>query len=710
MQIRFLPLLILLPLWGAHAQSAQQPADSLRTRQLKEVEVTHTRQFASGAPALSTLSVQERQLAQGMANNLAQALDKQAGLSVMATGVGVAKPVLRGMLGNRLVVHDGIGAQQDQQWGNDHGLAIDPFGIEALEVAKGASALRYGGDAIGGVIQLQLPSLPDREGVHGSASTLYRSNNHAYGASLLAEGRKGDAFFQLRASTQHFGNYRVPADSAVYLGTIMRLRDRELVNTGGREQSAQLALGLDRSTNHSLLLLSLYDQLGGLFPGAVGIPSQGWLDSFSDSRKPGVPRSGVRHLKVGLKHDRQLSEHSKLNLQLGYQHNRRREESDPRRHGRPMGPNGYLAGGLDLHTLSAQTDVCFTLSEKLDVIGGLGGEWQQHRRSGFDFLLPDYQQWKAGLFLLAHYHPAEAWMLEAGLRADLGQVQIESYRDAQFPTQDGLGWERVPQAQRQFQTLSASAGATYQPEGGNGKFSLQLARSMRMPTVPELALNGVHHGTFRHEQGTLSLRPEVGYQLDLSAQWQWGKLSWGLSPFLNYFQGYIFLMPSGEFSPLPDAGQIYRYAQSDGLHTGLESELRWEPLPSLQVGSVLEYVWAQDLERNLPFPFMPPLNHLLEVGYTFKNVGILRQPRLVAEWQWSAAQERVARNEPATPAYHRINLGASSNLHLGGVDASLFFRLENLLNTPYLHHLSRYRILNLPEQGRNMSVGMKVMF
>ncbi|MBM3428698.1 MAG: Plug domain-containing protein, partial [Bacteroidetes bacterium] len=114
--------------------------------------------------------------------SFAQSLTFLPGVSAQNTGVGIARPVIRGMSGQRIVVVERNIKQEGQQWGSDHGLEMDMFTIEGVEVMKGAAGLMYGGDAIGGAIRILAPKWSAgkqelRLALHGS------NNNQERGVS-----------------------------------------------------------------------------------------------------------------------------------------------------------------------------------------------------------------------------------------------------------------------------------------------------------------------------------------------------------------------------------------------------------------------------------------------------------------------------------------------------------------------------------------------
>jgi iron complex outermembrane recepter protein len=106
--------------------------------------------------------VPRTQMLQNSSSNIIDALSKVPGISQVTTGVGISKPVIRGMGYNRVVVvNDGI-RQEGQQWGDEHGIEIDENGVNRVEILKGPASLAYGSDAMAGVINMiSAPTLPE---------------------------------------------------------------------------------------------------------------------------------------------------------------------------------------------------------------------------------------------------------------------------------------------------------------------------------------------------------------------------------------------------------------------------------------------------------------------------------------------------------------------------------------------------------------------
>ena len=133
-------------------------------------------------------------------------------------------------------------------------------------------------------------------------------------------------------------------------------------------------------------------------------------------------------------------------------------------------------------------------------------------------------------------------------------------------------------------------------------------------------------------------------------------------------------------------------------------------MKDFHVKTAMEYVWNKNLNTQLALPFTPPLSILGEVEYHLPFQGSFPNIYIGMLVQYFAAQNRVDRNEKPTPGYTLMNLSSGIDMNIGSQTIELIFSVQNLYNTQYLNHLSRYRLLNLPEQGRNFNVTLKLPF
>lgn len=660
---------------------------------LKEVEVLQSSHLPSQNARKTQVLRQEDLIATG-AQTLADALNVMAGVQSIQTGVSISKPMIRGMTGSRVKVMDRGLSLEGQQWGMDHGLEIDAFRVQEVEVLKGPEAALYGADASGGVLRI-LPIATPEEGQKGDAQLLFRTNNMGLGASVGWEAKRAKQFVNTRLSFQRFGDYRVPASEFLYNGFWLPINNQQLENTSGMEWAADLTLGLQDSLGRQMLQLSVYQLKAGLFPGAIGIPRYNQLQEAETGYQYALPMQDVRHFKLGW-HKSRRNNWGWYQWDAAWQWNDRRELSPPHSHGYiQLDPNDSLAIRMNLHTLNGRVEQHLNLNEQMEWVLGADGMMQWHEQSGFEYLLPDYRKQQLGVFALLKWQPQAKSQWFFSLRADWAHLQSDQHWQPWYLNPDSLV-ERSPAINRHFANVVYNIGWRWNWNDRN-EFNFRLGRSFRLPTAAELAANGVHHGTFRHEMGQSDQSAETGHQLDGSWTFRLPSLELQLEGYAAYYSNFIYLSPSGSFSPLPDAGQIYRYQQDPAWLMGGEWSGLWKINSVWRWRASAAYTWAENQRTTLPLPFIPPFQFRTSWEWQ-KN-----QWKLAWEWQWVAAQNRTDRNEWATPSYHlhHLQLGKQwGNIHI-------HLRLNNAFNTNYLNHLSRYRILNLPEQGRNLILRLR---
>ena len=227
-------------------------------------------------------------------------------------------------------------------------------------------------------------------------------------------------------------------------------------------------------------------------------------------------------------------------------------------------------------------------------------------------------------------------------------------------------------------------------------------------------MNGVHHGTFRHELGDSTLKAERGIQADWSIAYQQNHFVFTFTPFVSFYKNFIYLAPTQYFSSMldeeafPEGGQIYQYKQNDAFYVGGEATVEYHPLKSLHLKASGEYVRNYNLDTQLPLPFTPAPSVFVEAMYHFKGQKI--KPNVGVNFKHVLAQNRTDRNERATEGYQLLGATVGAEFTIAGIKPVLSVTANNLLDTKYMNHLSRYRLLNLPEQGRNIIVNLYLPF
>lgn len=648
---------------------------------------------------------------------LVNSLEDLPGVNAINTGVGISKPVIRGMSFNRVIVNDKGVKQEGQQWGTDHGLEIDMFEPGRVEVVKGPSSLMYGSDGLGGVLNIFPPSLPDPDSHRGAVQSIYKTNNQSISTSTSLEGNFSDKVYRFRFSTQDFGDYRVPATSFTYNNFNLPLYDNQLKNTAGNERNVTAMVGLKKNWGYSTLTVSNFHQNAGFFVGAIGIPRTYQLTPDGDNRNIDLPKQVINHFKV-ISNSNILLGKNWLELDLGYQNNYRQEQSNPHAHGKGPRPEGTQAHDLRLQSYSLNARYFVRLSERHSRIIGLQGQQQYNNRAGFEFLLPDFSSSSLGAFVFEEFSFKKKLTTTAGLRFDYANRRIESYSEPVYS--DELTIERYYQRNAEinadFYNVSGAVGMSYYPTRTfNAK--LNLGTSFKVPTAAELSMNGIHHGTFRHEVGDSTLTSERGVQADLSLSYQRSNVSVVISPFVSWFGDFIYLAPTARFSSsldpdaFPEGGQVFQYRQNDAFFAGGELAAEYHPIEVIHLRAAYEYVYNYNLDTRLPLPFTPPASIFTELQYELESsMSWLDGVNLGVNYKKVFDQNRVDRNERTTPGYHLVGVSVGAEFVLSGYKPEFVFTVLNLNNAKYYNHLSRYRLLNLPEQGRNFVISLNIPF
>lgn len=676
--------------------------------QLKEAKVIAEENKQKHTQSIQELG--EKELRQNRSMTVGQTIEGIGGVNSLDVGAGISKPVIRGLMGNRVIVNEGGIRQEGQQWGQDHGLEIDPFSVEGIEVIKGAASLQYGSDAMGGVINIKPDAVPETGTFGVEIEQRLASVNDLWGKSMrLSLG--GEKLFAIgRLSRQRYGDYRVPADSFIYNSYQLPIENNRLKNTAGEELSYEVEVGQKGAHSVSRLKASRYQLEAGFFAGAVGIPTSYNVRDDGNSRDIDIPKHEIQHDKISFTH-LQYGKNWHWSIEAGWQQNQRAELSFPEFHNIPPDAAESNVGQFfKLQTYSINSHFELDKEQHKNTFG-INAQMQNNSIDGFDVLLPAFETQRVGAFYIFNRRPENdgRTRFNAGLRADYGNNVAYNNKRFIYNSEgniiDSLNYSAFD---KNFYGYSASTGIVYQA-GIQSWIKANLSKSYRIPYLNETSANGIHHGTFRHEQGRADLSAEHGYHLDLEYLRQSENYELQAAAYVNYFHDFIYLAPTSRFSPLPEAGQLYTYQQNNALYSGFEAEHSIKIRDDLKFTQVAEYVYSYEIQSGFGMPFTPPFNiknHLTWHRHSKNNQWVFNARLQV---QWVGRQNNVARNEKETPSYSLFNASIWGTYN-GNKNRNIQWQISaaNLFNNPYFNHLSRYRILNLSEPGRNIQVSLMI--
>ncbi len=666
-------------------------------------------------------------LLQNSSTNIIDAIATQPGISQITTGSGISKPVIRGLGYNRVVVvKDGI-RQEGQQWGDEHGIEIDEFSVNRVEILKGPASLTYGSDAMAGVINLlSAPSLMENQ-VRGNLMLNYQTNNGLFGASGNMAGNAHGIVWDFRYSYKTARAYQNRYDGYVY-------------NSGFHESGISLMGGLVRSWGYANLDLSAYNLTPGIIEGNRDSTNGQFLRSarLNDSTESQLtvtdtelksyaihnPYQKIHHYKAVLNSSFILG-NSTLKTILGFQQNRRQEYADV------LNPGGYGLY-LMLNTVNADIRYLFPEFKNFSVSLGISGMGQKSENKGVEFLIPDYGLFDAGGFVLVK-KPVGNIDISGGIRYDsriehLKELYTGASGEKVSGTETGSSL-RFSAFNTAFSGISGSIGATWQiSKAFFTKFN--ISRGYRSPNIAELGSNGVHEGTYRYERGNPDLNAESSLQLDYTLGLSSEHVSAELDIFDNTITHYIFSRKLSGFTggdSLSEGIPTYQFVSGNAHLFGgeLRIDIHPHPLDWIHFENTFSFVQATqygqpDSTRYLPL--IPPPKWQSSLRFSLKKAGkSLENLYFQVESELYLEQNRYYSafgTETRTPAYSLFNLGLGGEITRNQKQVcSLYISLNNLLDAAYQSHLSRLKYTpenyatgrtGIYNMGRNLSI--KVVF
>lgn len=670
-----------------------QNIDLADTFQLEEIVVAGVRKPVTEVAVLPAVNIASEEINLHMGHSLMDALSHTEGVQAMDIGVGFSKPMIRGLGFQRVVVSDNGVKQEGQQWGADHGLEIDAFHVDGVVVIKGPASVLYGSDAMGGAIEILPPIIPYQDTLSGEILFQHQSVCSGLSGSAMLAIKHKRVYSQIRYTERHWGDYRVPADSFTYLSMRLPIPDRHLKNTAGMERSGNCLLTFRNKRYEGRLNISDNYQKAGFFSGAHGIPNNSNMQSDGDKWNIELPYSLVNHLKVSST-NKWTSEKTQMMFVMAYQKNHREEWSKFHTHvigqqAPAVDPDKELM--LDLQTISAKLQFRYTPSDLWEHYVGISTSFQNNEIGGYSFLIPAYRREEYGAYYLVNYKPSDVWAFNASARYDISHIHTEAHG------------QDVGEVERDYHDYSLAVGAVFTPKDGH-EWRGSIGRAYRLPSANELTSNGVHHGAFRHELGDSTLVGEQGWQTDLSYSLRKKRVDMSISPFFSYYPHFISLHPTGQWSMLPDAGQIYQYVDAPATFFGGEARVKVKLVRDLHYEFSGEYVHTYDHDSHTATPFSPPATMRNTISWERKRW------QAYAECQSVATQTRVCHNEDETPGYNLLNVGGKVEFPVSPGKISLHVNARNILNTYHLNHLNFYRKIDLPEAGVDIQSTIRFTF
>lgn len=663
---------------------------------LAEVRVESVKE-TSNTGFKKELSGKALQETRGM--SLSEAFGRINGVTILQTGSTISKPIIHGLHSNRiLTINNGV-RQEGQQWGNEHAPEIDPFIADKLTVIKGVEELKYGSDAIGGVILVDPKPLRNKPGYSAEINTGYFTNNQQYVASGIFEQqlKKYPAFaYRVQGTFKKAANVATPG--------------YRLNNTASEEKNFSLTAVFKKEKFNTELFYSRFAARLGIFTGshignltdlqnaiAASKPAEVFLGEHTyDIRRPSQQ---VSHHLLKSKTLFNIGGH-KLSVLLSGQYNRRKEYDI-------VINNANTKPQMDLSIMTLTEDVVWEHPKKNNFNGSIGiSAMQQENVYGGRYFIPNYQSYTFGSYLIEKWAKRQ-WELQAGIRYDNKNINTTRLKFGG----DTLNYDF------NFSTLASSFNTVYKPNT-NWQMNVNIALASRAPHVNELLSNGIHHGTATYEEGDIFLKPEQSVNISAGAGYHnvANTFSFDVNIYNNYINNFIYEQPFPDEPVLTIAGAFpkIKYQQTDAVLRGADISATVAIFKQLYWNAKLSFLRATNKKINDWLILMPADRFGNEFTYTFKESHSFHDTYISAELQNVLQQTRVpsdkyGRQDYKEPpgGYMLLNMNASATIHLKALPLTFGVGVRNILNTPYRDYLNSFRYFT-DEMGRNINLKIRI--
>lgn len=617
---------------------------------------------------------------QGAGNTAIDLVAKEPGVSETTEGVGTTKPQINGLGFDRvLVLTDGL-PQEDFQWGDDHGILIDPYAVYDAEVIRGPASLQYGASAEAGVINFKTAPFAPNGTFQGSWLSEYHANNGYIGSSLHLGGNNNGFIYDLKLSGELAHSYWNPKDGYVW-------------GSAWNQGNGRLTLGLNKSWGYSRLSISALgrriqvpdgnrDSAGRfLFDNPVGEKIAPTLSNFLSYNATIASDKILDEYQAWWQNNFNVHNGS-IVADIGFTSSVHHDINSG-----AVGENNMVVYDIPYALKYQLSDA----GKGLKLTTGVNGIYEfEHNLPPPpapyipDYEIPNYRNFEIGGFAIVEKN-IKALTLSGGLRYDItnfigdGKYQFTPFSNTYS------GW-------------SGSAGASYQlPHGQYVK--LNIAKSYRAPAINELTSNGLNIGSNAFQLGNINLKPEQGYQIDVAYGLDGKDVSFEVQGFYNHIGNFIF---ADRTDSVLQGYPVYEFVSSNtAILTGVNAYFNVHPAGAkgLEWNNRFSYIYswlphATDSTDHVPWTPAPHLHS--EVKYrlndkpgtvlsgTFFKIGVAHY------WRQGDIYSALYTEVPSA-AYTLVDAGFGTqfvNRKSGRTVCSFYLNCTNLTNIAYADHLN----------------------
>lgn len=664
-----------------------------RHNELNEILVVRSRR--ENQPLLPIDEISEAQMSQMAGKSLAEGLTLIPGVTMLRSGSSVAKPVVHGLSGSRvLILNNGV-RLEGQQWGSEHAPEIDPFIAQRLTVIKGSGSVRFGPDAIGGVVLVEPAPLPRGNGWGGETSMIGMSAN-----------REGTLSSMVQFSPEKFPSFAFRMQGTLKQGGDVRTPNYLLQNTGNREKNFSWSTGWNTDSKGVTAFYSQFNNEVGIFTGShignltdleLAFNRDEPLEQRPFSYKIDRPSQNITHELLKLSAWTDVGSLGKLKLNAARQYNLREEFDKDFIGSNDDGSKPEL--NYEITSKSAELLWEQQWSTKVNSQLGVNLMSQANTFEGRMFI-PNYAALNGGMFLIGRWSLGKI-ELESGCRFDMRSLDVYMRKG-----------NEVQKDPYQYESFSGMLSAKWIIHDSSHVL-LSVASGWRPPGVNELYSNGLHHGASSVEIGNKELQEErsVGYSISYVNHSR-NNLKLDVEAFYTTFDGFIYLQPVKPATlTIRGAFPTFKYLQADAHLYGLDVSLHKSLSNQWMIqggGSVLR---AMNTTRNEWISQMPA--DRLHAGLKWTRAASDQ----LTQWGAGCSVHQIFKQTrgvvddyiSAPGSYTLVNMELTFQKIINAHPLDFSIGIENVFDVAYRDYLNRYRYY-ADEEGINVTFRIRKTF
>jgi iron complex outermembrane receptor protein len=195
--------------YGMPAAHAQEPLV------LPTISVTASPVASSEVGSFSPVTtLAQPEIAERPARSLGDTLFAEPGITASTFAPGASRPIIRGLDNFRVRLQEnGFGANDVSAFGEDHAVPLDPLIAEQIEVIRGPASLRWGSQAIGGVVNVinnRIPMALPEQVVEGRIAGGWNTGSRGWDGVGSVNVRAGNFVMHADAFGRYDSDYRLP--------------------------------------------------------------------------------------------------------------------------------------------------------------------------------------------------------------------------------------------------------------------------------------------------------------------------------------------------------------------------------------------------------------------------------------------------------------------------------------------------------------------